>query len=194
MERGVYKVKNHEGETMKTAVIGTTYQIEPVSGIDEVIFNLSNVFSFKKAKAIACTYSYTPDVIGKLKDIFAVLRVFAGKGHDGMLRGAYMTHAQLHFKCIFGWDNRITVAYIGSSNLSNETGGNYGLLIMKDGTTDGFDTSINTKKYEEWHDPVEVIMSEIITRETGGRCEECGSPANILYLNNYAKLVCERCK
>jgi len=179
---------------MKVAVVGTVYHIEPVSGIDEVIFNFKNIFDIKKAKGIVCTYSYNPEIIGQLKDIFSVLRVFAGKGFDGMIRGAYMTQAQIHFKCIIGWDNDITVSYIGSSNLSMETGGNYGLLIMKERGIDGFDTSINTKNYQEWHDPVEVIISEIIARETGSRCENCNRPADMLWLDNYSKLVCKDCR
>ena len=192
--RRIYKTKKNEGGNVKVATIGTVYQIEPVSGIDEVIYNLKSVFDIKKAKCIVCTYSYNPDIIGLLSNIFPTIRVFAGKGFDGMIRGAYMTKAQIHFKCIIAWTNEITVSYIGSSNLAAESGGNYGLLFMKKVGIDGFNTSLNTKNYREWHDPIEVIISEIVARETGSRCEMCEKPANILWLDDYAKFVCENCK
>lgn len=179
---------------MDLAVTGTKYNIMPVADIREAIDYMDNFFNLKKPHGLAFTYSINKNIVKKLANVCTALRIFAGIGNIEEMHGVTITVTKNHYKGIVVWDDEKTINYIGSSNLVPDIGINYGLLITCDRPIEGFDTSYNTKNYKSFHDPILVIYNEIVTKETNSRCEICGSLANVLYLNKYAKLVCEECR
>jgi len=165
-----------EGQRLKLAHVGSIFDIRPISGIDHVIYALEREFEFDHdVKCVAVTYSYSPDIIAKLHSIAPNIRVFAGRcAKPEMVRGAYVTPASVHFKGIMMWSERKVAYYIGSSNLTNEAGGNYGIIVVKDDVFEFFDSRINSVNSYEFGDPFLVIFNEIVFRETRGICEFTG--------------------
>lgn len=179
---------------MRVGVIGTEYDIIPVSGIEQLFSLLEELYDGSVAYAVFGTYTFTPEISSRLTKIFEVVRVFAGRMPSGKYGGVHVTQAQIHFKGMISWDTKRTVSYIGSSNLTFESGGNYGIVFIKNDSFYGFNTEATLNGYREFHDPIEVIFNDIVSRETGGRCEKCKEPSKFLVLDKVGRLVCQRCK
>jgi len=163
------------------------YEIKPISGIEHVLNALHDLFeSDNEVSCLAVTYSISPDVVGRLQLIAPNIRVFCGRTtKPEMIRGAYVTPAHTHFKGIMMWSESKTVYYIGSSNLTNETGGNYGILVVKNDSFEFFDVNFpNVNDYEGFGDPFFIIFNEIVFRETQGICEYTGRQFQRLKLVN----------
>ncbi len=171
---------------MELARIGEIYDIRPVSGIDHVLEELESFFSFTDdANCVAVTYSFSPDVVGRLSRIAHNCRVFAGKAiRRDKVRGAVVSPAQVHFKGIMMWASSRIAYYVGSSNLVNETGGNYGILVFKRDWFSFFDIAFDSVRDYKFGDPFFHIFNEIVFRETRGICEYTGKQFNRLILDN----------
>jgi hypothetical protein len=168
---------------LRLAYIVDLFDIKPVMGIEFVLEELARIFEHSSANSVAVTYSISADVVGKLQKIAPNLRIFCGRATKAeKIRGAYVTPAQTHFKGIMMWDDVRTVYYIGSSNLTNETAGNYGILVVKDGGFDFF--SVNLPKVIDYAfgDPFLPIFNEIVFQETRGICEYTGKQYRALEL------------
>jgi len=169
---------------MRLAQVGEIYDIRPVGGIEHVITALKRHFEYEhNVSCVAVTYSYSPDVIGKLQKIAPNIRVFCGKATKvELVRGAVVSPASTHFKGIMMWSDRLIAYYVGSSNLTNETGGNYGLLVFKQDIFEFFDVSLNSVNDYIYGDPFLMIFNEIVIRETRGVCEYTGKQSQRLKL------------
>ncbi|RLI73083.1 hypothetical protein DRO97_08130 [Archaeoglobales archaeon] len=161
---------------MRLAQIGEVFRIFPVAGIEHVISTLRETFEFERdVNCLAVTYNYSPDIIGKLQRIAPNIRVFCGKATKiEMVRGALVSPAHTHFKGIMMWTFTKLVYYIGSSNLTNETGGNYGIIVIKDSGFDYFDVNYSGVNDYVIGDPFFIIFNEIVFKETRGVCEYTG--------------------
>jgi len=171
---------------MKLHMVSDTYYvIEPIAGIEHVIYKIHEVFKDDNdVGCLAITYSLSSDIISKLADLTDNIRVFCGRAtKPSMVHGAYVTPAHTHFKGIMIWSRCKTAYYIGSSNLTNETGGNYGIFVIKNDSFEFFDVNYpSVFDYSGFGDPFLVIFNEIVFRETHGICEFTGRPFERLKL------------
>lgn len=160
---------------MMLAQIGEMYDVKPVAGIDHVIDAFESRFEYENnVSCLAVTYSYSPDIIGRLQKIAPNIRVFCGRATKvETVRGAIVCPASTHFKGIMMWSDILIGYYIGSSNLVNETGGNYGIVVFKKDIFDCFDIVRNVTNYV-YGDPFLAIFNDIVARETRGFCEYTG--------------------
>lgn len=160
---------------MMLAQIGEIYDIRPIGGIQHVIDTFNEKFEHEyNVSCLAVTYSYSSDIIGRLQKIAPNMRVFCGKATKvEMIRGAVVSPASTHFKGIMMWSDSLVGYYIGSSNLTNETGGNYGIIVFKRDIFDCFDVTRGADNYV-YGDPFLAIFNEIVARETRGICEYTG--------------------
>jgi len=171
---------------MRVARITDIYDIYPIGGIEHVISTLQEIFNFTSdVNCIAVTYSFHPDVIAKLAQIAPNIRVFAGRAtKPDRVRGAYVTPANTHFKGIMMWASNKVAYYIGSSNLTYETGGNYGIIVETTDYINFFDVNYNSVNEYRYGDPFFIIFNDIVFRETRGICEYTGRQFERLTLDN----------
>lgn len=180
---------------MKLAVVGATFDMFPIHGIEELLSYIEEVFEVRDGtKAVFCTYSFSPELAIRISRIIEGVRVFAGRAKSGLYSGIYVTQAQTHFKGMIAWNPSLTMYYIGSSNLTLETGGNYGVILIKNEPFIAFDMDHFVSSYKSFQNPIDVIFSEIIRRETGGKCEVCGRSERFIFLNDDGRFVCGECR
>jgi len=169
---------------MRFALIGEIFDIYPVGSIDHVLSRLSDIFDDRDTSCLAVTYSINADVVHILHNIAPNLRIFCGKAtKPEHIRGAYVTPAQTHFKGIMMWSNAQTAYYIGSSNLTHEAAGNYGIIVVKPIGFDEFDVKFANISKNMYYDPFERIFTDIVFRETKGVCEYTGKRFNKFILD-----------
>jgi len=171
---------------VRLAQIGEVYDVRPIAGIDHVIAAFKDFFEYEiDVSCLEVTYSYSADIIGKRQKIAPNIRVFCGRATKvDMIRGAVVSPASTHFKGIMMWSERLVAYYIGSSNLTNESGGNYGIFVTKQDIFRHFDLWLNTVNEYSYGDPFLTIFNEIVFKETRGICEYTGKPARLLMLEN----------
>jgi len=180
--------KTHEGGTLKLHTVSETYYvIQPIAGIDHVVDRLYELFSDDNdVSCLGVSYTVSPDILSKLSGLTDNARVFCGRiTKPEMIRGVYVTPAHTHFKGIMMWSECKIAYYIGSSNLTNESGGNYGIFVVKNDTFDFFDVNYpSVFEYSGFGDPFFIIFNEIVFRETQGLCEYTGKRFDRLLLFN----------
>jgi len=170
---------------VRLAQIGEVYDIRPIAGIDHVIAAFKDFFEYESdVSCLAVTYSYSADIIGKLQKIATNMRVFCGRATKvEMIRGAVVSPASTHFKGIMMWSEKFVAYYVGSSNLTNESGGNYGVFVTKRDIFNFFDLWLDSVSEYSYGDPFLAIFNEIVFKETRGICEYSGKPARRLMLD-----------
>jgi len=168
---------------MRVARVFGYYEIEPIGSIEHVIDKFKRSFEGRTPSGVAVTYSISAELVGKLQKIASNLRVFCGKATKvEKVRGAVVTPAQTHFKGIMLWDATETIYYVGSSNLTPEAAGNYGIIVRSDSGIESFVSDFEGVLNYQYADPFFTIFNEIIFRETKGLCERCGKQSDRLWL------------